>query len=804
MEEAAVPLLEKETLAMLDLDAKIARSRSSRPAQSRRLRVFSALLPLGLVLGVVFFVFAWRHHSCSSSPQTHHTPLLPEMASASISASKRSEREGDTTQPVTATSATRTATASATTVLDCFQVAPPVLTPDGPATDKSPRPSTDTGAVTVTLMDHVFGNSYNAPFVGSYVPLSKPFNRVVMNFTVVSEGRQFDRLALMYLNDTEVWRTSTAEPVKPPGIRWVYLKDMTAYLALWRSPQKIIFDLGNLQNDVYTGSFNATLTATFFQSDDVVAPGGDGAAPPSDIIIPISARKSAVNGVSQFTLPADTAANTIGDFPRNARRAVFSVSANGQAAEEFWWANVLQSDTLTFNTTENKNNVFPGFSPFREVQVRIDGQLAGVQWPFPVIFTGGVVPGLHRPIAGIDVFDLREHEIDISPWLPLLCDGQPHTFSIQVAGIDDDGQASGGTATLTETVAASWYVTGKIFVWLDGDAESGGAQGGGQGGASAITTGLMPVVNDAGPTISVTQHVLQNATGANETLQYTVSVARSFSVQGVVMSGSPNKKASRVVSWSQSLSYSNQGVLSNFGNNQVNTFTVHGSDRATGRSADDSSAVPYAYAYSADYAYPVFCNTTTDVTAQGNLTLWADLDQGLRMRVSGAGVFPVGLEAFSGSGSRYADGAQLDTRVQGTAWFYQTGDGKNSTGFGTTSQTMRLGGFSSAGMLGATPDVALYFRNVKAVNQSILFDHEVIAGSEDVSVPETRPASAALSSPAYQFAQAPLNGGTGVRAFMGRGGANPEVAVGTEGGPANGNGGVPAAAVAGQAPLNMR
>lgn len=68
-----------------------------------------------------------------------------------------------------------------------------------------------------------------------------------------------DRLALMYFNDTEVWRTSTAEPTTAPGIRWTYLKDMTEYLSLWNAPQKIIFGKpffffksGNcFTNDVY-------------------------------------------------------------------------------------------------------------------------------------------------------------------------------------------------------------------------------------------------------------------------------------------------------------------------------------------------------------------------------------------------------------------------------------------------------------------------------------------------------------------------------------------------------------------------
>ncbi|KAL1900969.1 hypothetical protein Sste5346_002031 [Sporothrix stenoceras] len=764
MEEAAAPLLEKEHLVALDPEITSPKTaRSTRPARpsrpSWRMRVLAILLPVGLALTVVL-AFGSHYRPCSSSLRGPKRPAIPYAdhlpVSAQISASKRAEEDASPSSTSTIVAVSTPPASPSATVLDCFQVAPPVLTPDGPATERSPGPSSASGAVTVELMTHVFGNSYNAPFVGSYTPPATAFNRVVMNFTVVSEGRQFDRLALMYLNDTEVWRTSTAEPVKAPGIRWVYLKDMTAYLALWRTPQKVIFDLGNLQNDVYTGSFNASLTATFFQSD-----AGDhvDTAPPSDVVIPISKRKSDVNAVSQFTLPADVATNTITDFPRNARRAVFSVSANGQADEEFWWTNVLQSDTTTFNATGG--GIFPGFSPFREVQVLIDGQLAGVQWPFPVVFTGGVVPSLHRPIAGADVFDLREHEIDISPWLPVLCDGEPHTFAIQIAGIDDNGQPS-GEVTLTKQVAASWYVTGKIFVWLnneDGDDSS-----------ALVTTGTPPSIQSSGPDVSVSQHLQQNATGANTTLSYTVSVSRSFSVQGSLTLGS---KGSRAVSWSQSLSYANEGILTDFGANQINNFSLTGSDKATG--SGGSSGVS-AYAYSSDYAFPTFCNMTTNVSPQGNLTLWALLDQGLRLQVTGAGVFPTGLEAFSSSGQRYT-GSLLDTRAVGTASFFQTGDGKNSSGFGTTNQYMHFGGFSSAGVLGATtPDITLYERNVTAVNQTITYDQETVAGVSSTETSATVPSSAGRG-PSYQYAQAPLHPGTGTRVFMGRGGADPAVAV---------------------------
>ena len=577
---------------------------------------------------------------------------------------------------------------------------------------------------------------------GNYVPPGCDFNRVVMNFTVVSQGRQFDRLALMYMNDTEVWRTSTAEPTQPPGIRWVYLKDMTEYLYFWKSPQKIIFDLGNLINDKYTGPFNTTLTATFFRAD-VQA----GQAPPSDLIIPISARKGAQNAVSQFTLPQDNATNTIG-FPRNARRAVFSVSANGQADEEFWWSNVLESDTFTFNQTAGQ---FPGLGPFREVQVYIDGRLAGVQWPYPVIFTGGVVPGLHRPIAGIDVFDLREHEIDITPWLGVLCDGGQHTFSILVAGLDDGaGSASNTTtsATLTRSVLSSWYVTGKIFVWLDDD-------------AAAVTTGPPPTVSGEQPSIRVSRVLGRNATGANETLDYTTSVSRSLAVSGTVVTG--GGRTTNAATWSQSLSYSNVGHISAFGQVQTNDFDVRGADAAAG-----------AFPYSADYAFPLFCNTTTEVSKQGNLTLRAQLRQGLRLQVAGQAVFPTGLEAFAALGRRFAGGSLLDTSVDGTASFFQTGDGKNSSGFGTTHQAFRFGGLSAAGVLGPSPDIELYSRDVTAANDTVVGDREVIGGrrTNDFAAPAPPPPAA----PGL-FAQAPTVGaGTGPRVFMGRGGSDPTTA----------------------------
>ena len=45
---------------------------------------------------------------------------------------------------------------------------------------------------------------------------------------------------------------------------------------------------------------------------------------------------------------------------------------------------------------ELPNGTTYGKGSFREVRVSVDGQLAGVSFPYPVIFTGGFVPAAWR------------------------------------------------------------------------------------------------------------------------------------------------------------------------------------------------------------------------------------------------------------------------------------------------------------------------------------------------------------------------------------------------------------------------
>lgn len=124
------------------------------------------------------------------------------------------------------------ARAPTSSLLEVFQMHPPVLmvarsdapeTTDDSIDSGSGIPGDDHPACSKVLAVHSFGFSYGEPFIGNYTPPKCEFNKVVWNLTVVSAGKQFDRLGIVYLGDIEVLRTSTAEPTTD-GIVWTYLK----------------------------------------------------------------------------------------------------------------------------------------------------------------------------------------------------------------------------------------------------------------------------------------------------------------------------------------------------------------------------------------------------------------------------------------------------------------------------------------------------------------------------------------------------------------------------------------------------
>lgn len=536
----------------------------------------------------------------------------------------------------------------------------------------------------------------------------------------------------MYFDDMEIFRTSTAEPTRT-GIIWSYTKDMSTYMALFKRPQKIIFDLGNLIDDTYTGAWNTTLTATFFMADDAIEP--------ADIIMPVSARRAAADQSSAFVVPESKAINNL-TLPPNAQKAIFTISACGQAAEEFWWSNVLTSDTKVFG---NETTLY-GHSPFRELQLFIDGRIAGVAWPFPVIFTGGIVPGFWRPIVGIDAFDLREDEIDISPFLPLLSDNRAHTFEIRVVGIDDNGKGNG---TLTERIESNWVVTGKLFLWLDS--------------GTSVTTGTILTAHAPEPSLQLYSTTRKSDNGTVDVLDYSVQVSRQLYIDSIIHTST----GSKALSWKQNLTFSNAGTLSNKGNDQIMRQTTSGTSSSS-------------FDYDRSFEYPLWVISTYDAPPGGNLTINGQMGRGKYVQQVGDLAFSNEWKTFDHNRLPSMPqnlsflGSSTNNWQNGTASYLSVPAQKKSYGLGSTEQLYALSGILGQpaalvqdGTNGATaagrPNEELYRRHIVAANDSVVYDEESYGGQKVGRNRILFPSQWAHDEGMHEFA------GSGVRTFLGRG-----------------------------------
>lgn len=475
-----------------------------------------------------------------------------------------------------------------------------------------------------------------------------------------------------------MFRTSTAEPTQS-GVIFKYgslcrthvhadtisqlfnsyEKDMTRYSALFRTPQILIFDLQNLVNDQFTGIYDATMTATFYSPKQLLAP------KPADSIFPISSHMSTQGQRSVFSLPGDNAVSSI-VFPRNTTRAVVGVTSSGDSSEEFWYTNVPSTYASTFPGVQ-----LTQFSPFREIQVLIDGNVAGVAWPYETLFTGGIVPSLWEPIVSITAYDLPEYEIDITPFLPLLLDGAAHQFKIQVLTFDETKNS------LSTAIANDWLTAGRVFVWSDPV-------------ENWVTTGTVGASSLAEPTFTLDATVTKDSTGGNSTLGFDLTAKRSLSHTSSITTSSGVKS----VSWTQNLQYVYSTVLSDQGNAQTITTVTTGSDGTTGFG-------------SREYSFPFNLTYSMTLLNTGTFNLFADLTEGLTFS---------GMEFYSEGIAVGSD--ELHTlRNSVSNWNSQVG------GVGNSTQT-----WDFTGPLRNSEGVASYHRDVSTVGNTFLVNSQTMNG----------------------------------------------------------------------------
>jgi hypothetical protein len=295
---------------------------------------------------------------------------------------------------------------------------------------------------TVRIVDERFDDY--TPYTGSYTPpaaCAGPWQKVVLRLDGAVAGRQYDRLGYLRLGDVTIFKTSTPEP-SVDGIRWSVEKDVTSYAALLARPQPVEMLIGNYVNDIYTGVLDVQVDLTFYPAAGAQPGARQAGAPqpgvadgPTDVLPLANPRNAGTSLVGEVTVP------------RNTERLVAEVYATGSGGgcEEFWYLTTPSGAPYSCPADNG---------PYREVQVRVDGQLAGIAAPYPHVYTGGWSnPFLWYVIPAPRAFDIQPIRYDLTPFAGQLTDGRAHTVEVSVVGVPA-GQSG-------------WDVPTSLLAWRD-------------------------------------------------------------------------------------------------------------------------------------------------------------------------------------------------------------------------------------------------------------------------------------------------------------------------------------------------
>ncbi|WP_267225662.1 peptide-N4-asparagine amidase [Dyella silvae] len=300
----------------------------------------------------------------------------------------------------------------------------------------------------VTLFNNLaFDDFQSRPY--SYAPptaCTGAWAKVVLeaDFSVTA-GRQYDRTATLWLGGVNLYFGTTQEPSRTVSPAWHVERDLTDYTALLRLPSLGQAVIGNLVNSTYTGVIHGSARLLFYPATARAR-----AAEAPDAVYPLGS--DPVGSTTSLNTPSDKLARTL-TLPRNVERAYLDVFTQSQGNDEFWYTCVPNAYATETNDCGGGN--------FREAEISIDGQPAGVAPVYPWIYTGGIDPYLWRPTPGVQTLNFMPYRVDLTPFAGQLSDGNPHEVAVQVAGAN---QYFSATATLLiYRDAHAKQVTGQII-----------------------------------------------------------------------------------------------------------------------------------------------------------------------------------------------------------------------------------------------------------------------------------------------------------------------------------------------------
>jgi len=264
----------------------------------------------------------------------------------------------------------------------------------------------------------------------------------------------------------------------------------------------------------YTGVIHINVSFTFYESSH---------AKQSALlrqVLPLRNVSGANSPINNITVNTGDSQDNLVTIPSDTVQARLDLYASGHACEEFWYTNNLTAGPGVC-----------GGGAYRELLVYVDGHLAGGQFPFPVIYTGGINPLLWRPLTGIYSFDIPPYTFDLTPFLAWLVDGKPHNITLDV--FDSSGD--------------TWYLDGVLILQRE---------------AGSPGVGSVEVISAEMPQVIQKYDSLENSNVSNRNLQ-SMRGTHSYEIRGKLQRSNGAIVASRVA-----------GTLSAWSSNLNNTTKV--------------------------------------------------------------------------------------------------------------------------------------------------------------------------------------------------------------------------------------
>ena len=333
-----------------------------------------------------------------------------------------------------------------------------VLAPSTPQVGSSntvsadpPVPRPHTKPCTVQLFQNMEFADFNIKSF-SYTPppdCPGPWAKVVFtaDFTVTA-GRQFDRTAKFFLGGVNIYFGTTAEPRASLSPSWHVESDVTDLSATFKSTQSGFANIGNfvgVSGGVnYTGIIFASAQLEFYPAS---FPGRGRATGVPDVVIGLQGDSDGTT----LNTTASQLSKTL-TLPTNVESAYLDVIAQSQSNDEFWYLCVPNELTAALQSC--------GSTGFRETEVSIDGQPAGVAPVYPWIYTGGIDPYLWEPIPGVQTLNFKPYRVDLTPFAGLLSDGKQHNVALNV--FNANGYFSATATLLLYTDPGAAKVAGAV------------------------------------------------------------------------------------------------------------------------------------------------------------------------------------------------------------------------------------------------------------------------------------------------------------------------------------------------------